>query len=114
MHHPFSRDFSGDWDVHWGYDVDFDPQPNVYSSEGKHGSSLSADETREAKLLKVPKQGTYLSPLVLTNHGSSEKGSLQLHGLLKPRGSQFQSIPSGQPRGHFIRISTCLADTVRE
>ena len=23
----FSRDFSGDWDVHWGYDLDFDPWP---------------------------------------------------------------------------------------
>ena len=22
--------FSGDWDVHWGYDLDFDPWPNVY------------------------------------------------------------------------------------
>ena len=21
--------FSGDWDVHWGYDLDFDPWPNV-------------------------------------------------------------------------------------
>ena len=20
--------FSGDWDVHWGYDLDFDPWPN--------------------------------------------------------------------------------------
>ena len=20
--------FSGDWDVHWGYNLDFDPQPN--------------------------------------------------------------------------------------
>ena len=23
----FSRDFSGNWDVHWGYDLDFDPWP---------------------------------------------------------------------------------------
>ena len=22
--------FSGDWDVHWGYDLDFDPWPNHY------------------------------------------------------------------------------------
>ena len=22
--------FSGDWDVHWGYDLDFDPYPNCW------------------------------------------------------------------------------------
>ena len=25
----FSRDFCGDWDVHWGYDLAFDPWPNA-------------------------------------------------------------------------------------
>ena len=24
---PFQSYFSGDWDVHWGYDLDFDPWP---------------------------------------------------------------------------------------
>ena len=24
---PISTFFSGDWDVHWGYDLDFDPHP---------------------------------------------------------------------------------------
>ena len=24
----FRTYFSGDWDVHWGYDLDFDPWPN--------------------------------------------------------------------------------------
>ena len=23
-----SRDFSGDWDVHWAYDLDFEPWPS--------------------------------------------------------------------------------------
>ena len=25
----FRTYFSGDWDVHWGYDLDFDPWPQV-------------------------------------------------------------------------------------
>ena len=25
----FRTDFSGDWDVHWGYDLDFDPWPDL-------------------------------------------------------------------------------------
>ena len=25
----FRTDFSGDWDVHWGYDLDFDPWPFI-------------------------------------------------------------------------------------
>ena len=28
VHHLFRADFSGDWDVHWWYDLDFDPWPN--------------------------------------------------------------------------------------
>ena len=26
----FRTDFCGDWDVHWGYDLDFDPYGHVY------------------------------------------------------------------------------------
>ena len=26
--------FSGDWDVHWGYDSGFDPQPNALEADG--------------------------------------------------------------------------------
>ena len=29
----FRTYFSGDWDVHWGYDLDFDPRPCTRSSE---------------------------------------------------------------------------------
>ena len=28
----FSRDFSGDWDVHWGYGLNLDPWPSVARS----------------------------------------------------------------------------------
>ena len=28
----FRTDFSGDWDVHWGYDLDFDPINVVFSA----------------------------------------------------------------------------------
>ena len=31
----FRTYFSGDWDVHWGYDLDFDPWPSV-QAEGPH------------------------------------------------------------------------------
>ena len=28
----FRTYFSGDWNVHWGYDLDFEPWPNEYES----------------------------------------------------------------------------------
>ena len=34
----FSRDFSGDWDVHWGYDLEYDPWPHGNQQPGgRHG-----------------------------------------------------------------------------
>ena len=30
----FETYFGGDWDVHWGYDLDFDPWPAEYSNPG--------------------------------------------------------------------------------
>ena len=34
--------FSGDWDVHWGYDLAFDPQPYVFFTKSVERAGLSA------------------------------------------------------------------------
>ena len=37
----FRTYFSGDWDVHWGYDLGFDPRPYVHRFRKKaHGQLL--------------------------------------------------------------------------
>ena len=55
----FRTYFSGDWDVHWGYDLDFDPWPyggksqRVSQSEPE-GRSLSFTGTGEPTLAFAP------------------------------------------------------------
>ena len=36
----FGTYFSGDWDVHWGYDLDFDPWPLVDSPKCKQSARI--------------------------------------------------------------------------
>ena len=39
--------FSGDWDVHWGYDLDLDPWP--YAPESEHINSTSPSAGQELR-----------------------------------------------------------------
>ena len=47
----FRTDFSGDWDVHWGYDLAFDPWPYVKrgacASEGLHQRHVASTQMNE-------------------------------------------------------------------
>ena len=58
----FSGDFSGDWDVHWGSDLDFDPWPT------NNGLPLTHFEN----LLPNP---------VATNHGLASFDCVEFHGV---------------------------------
>ena len=41
---PFWVYFSGDWDVHWGYDLDFDPRPAQLGGKGWGGYQANRPE----------------------------------------------------------------------
>ena len=67
--HPEQQDggdvFSGDWDVHWGYDLDFDPQPcwQILSECSKitvqpFQSLIWADRGKHATALHLPHAST--------------------------------------------------------
>ena len=51
---PMSVYFSGDWDVHWGYDLAFDPWPSLNLGSSSHprqgGCSLAPDGSAQNRL----------------------------------------------------------------
>ena len=40
---------SGDWDVHWGYDLDFDPWPNAADVAEAFSSAKAQAEAQQAQ-----------------------------------------------------------------
>ena len=46
--------FSGDWDVHWGYDLEFDPWPNVIFHQTRKRFDLLLRAIRLMSAFRVP------------------------------------------------------------
>ena len=54
----FRTYFSGDWDVHWGYDLDFDPWPFA----GNFPLAGNSAETRPGTPKRTPRHSTAGTP----------------------------------------------------
>ena len=100
----FSTYFSGDWDVHWGYDLDFDPWP--YTSIFFGGSCPTGQESRLGFL------GLLLAPFRLLLF-SQEKRAYEKHKE-KPGPRSEPSKASGGPRVGFFLLSVVRSFTAQK
>ena len=86
----FSPFFSGDWDVHWGYDLDFDPWPDGF----KETSADCQGEKRNFHGSRVggPNRSPRASPRIFFFSECSECAQLRPAGPARP------SLAFGGPR----------------
>ena len=69
---------SGDWEVHWGYDLDFDPWPNAEIAEELCNLTLSPKRRAE------PQKEMPASPVLPKNSQSVDYiGSVKVRGTLR-------------------------------
>ena len=92
---PISVYFSGDWDVHWGYDLDFDPWPtgNTNAHVGVRIPTLTQHPPKKYRA-DGASAGSASPPCPLPPRSRSQQaGRLDRDGPL-PRGLEFLGKPN--------------------
>ena len=80
-----SQDFSGDWDVHWGYDLGFDPWPyrpvpaNMFEKDKTSTAQQKMDGRSAREARKKPKNATL--PASPNDAASWSSGKLEAESL---------------------------------